>query len=126
MKLIIGGSHQGKKAYASTAYHLPSEAWADGQTCSLEAVFTMPAIHNFHLYLRRCLADGENLSALPGEIMMKNPHVVIVTDEVGYGIVPMEREERIWREACGRVCTALAAEAEQVVRVCCGIGQKLK
>ena len=56
----------------------------------------------------------------------ENPDLIIVTDEVGYGIVPMDAKDREWREACGRVCTKLAAHAAQVVRVCCGIGTQLK
>ena len=64
--------------------------------------------------------------SLGKELYEKNPQIVVVTDEVGYGIVPMEAEERAWREACGRVCTVLAQQAEEVVRVCCGIGRRIK
>ena len=59
-------------------------------------------------------------------LLQENPDLIIVTDEVGYGIVPMDAKDREWREACGRVCTKLAAHAAQVVRVCCGIGTQLK
>ena len=38
----------------------------------------------------------------------------------------MEAKEREWREACGRVCTKLAAYADQVTRVCCGLGTRIK
>ena len=57
---------------------------------------------------------------------MQNPRIVIVTNEVGYGIVPMEKEERVWRELCGRTCTNLASFADEVVRVCCGIVGRIK
>ena len=56
----------------------------------------------------------------------KNPDIVIVSNELGYGIVPMEKKDRMWREAVGRICTALAARSDEVVRVVCGVGMRLK
>ena len=47
-------------------------------------------------------------------------------DEIGYGIVPVDRMEREYREQTGRVCTRLAAYSEKVYRVMCGIGQVIK
>ena len=41
-------------------------------------------------------------------------------------IVPMEAEERTYRECTGRILEGLAAQADEVVRVVCGIGQKIK
>jgi adenosyl cobinamide kinase/adenosyl cobinamide phosphate guanylyltransferase len=38
----------------------------------------------------------------------------------------MEAEERIYRERTGRILEQLAAQADEVVRVVCGIGQKIK
>lgn len=126
MNLIIGGTHQGKKQYAATTYNIPDNSWQDGATCPMESIYTTLAIHNFHLYLRRLLSEREDVKNFAEELFMKNPSLLIVTDEVGYGIVPIDREERIWREACGRVCTVLAEKSDSVVRVCCGIGQKIK
>ncbi len=56
----------------------------------------------------------------------KNPNLVIVSNELGYGVVPMEKKDRLWRERVGRVCTCIAARADEVVRVVCGIGTRLK
>ena len=52
--------------------------------------------------------------------------LVIIMNEVGSGVVPMEREERIWREAVGRVSCLFAAKADSVFRLIAGIPQKLK
>ncbi len=56
----------------------------------------------------------------------KNPDVVIVTNELGYGIVPIDRFDREYRELDGRICTCLAARAQEVVRVVCGMGVVIK
>lgn len=48
-----------------------------------------------------------------------NP-VLVVTNEVGSGIVPMHPETRLYRDAMGTVNTIFAGEAEQVLLVIAG------
>ena len=50
---------------------------------------------------------------------------MILTD-VSQGIVPMEARLREFREMNGRLMVYLAGEAQQVIRVFCGIGKKVK
>lgn len=76
----------------------------------------------FHQYIRKCLKSGEDLSGLAEKLAEKNPGVILVSEEVGYGIVPADAFERQYREAVGRVCTELAGKSSRVTRVVCGIG----
>ena len=50
----------------------------------------------------------------------------LVSQEVGYGVVPMDAFDRKYREAVGRVCTDLASKSKKVIRVVCGIGTVIK
>lgn len=52
--------------------------------------------------------------------------VILVTNEVGMGIVPENRLARHFRDIAGRVNQRLAAQAEQVWLVVSGIGVKIK
>jgi adenosylcobinamide kinase/adenosylcobinamide-phosphate guanylyltransferase len=52
--------------------------------------------------------------------------VIIVTNEVGYGIVPENQLARIFRDIAGRVNQQLAARAQTVYLVVCGLPVKLK
>lgn len=52
--------------------------------------------------------------------------VVVVSNEVGHGIVPTNALARQFREAQGRLNAALAGEAELVVFVTAGLPQVLK
>lgn len=126
MKMIIGGAFQGKTAFAEKLTGIRPEEWIDGAVCAKDDIFSCRGIRNFHEYVRRMLQNGADLSALPAELSSRNPEIVIVTNELGYGIVPMDPEERSWRETDGRICTALAARAGEVWRVICGIGRQLK
>ena len=67
--------------------------------------------------------EGE---AFARRLLERNPGLILVTNELGYGIVPTDAFDRRFREMTGRICTGLAAEAEEVVRVVCGLGVKLK
>lgn len=55
-----------------------------------------------------------------------HPDGVIICDEVGCGVTPLDRADRDWREAVGRLCCELADSAEAVYRVSCGIGRRIK
>lgn len=129
MKLIIGGVSQGKRAYASMAYELTDKDWADGAVCSAEDLHNCRGIYDFQEWIRRQTNEKtpeKEILELAEQFCNQYPDMIVVSNEVGYGIVPMEAKERAWREACGRACTVLASHAEEVVRVCCGIGMKLK
>lgn len=52
--------------------------------------------------------------------------LIIISNEVGYGLVPVEAFEREYRETVGRVNCFFAGEAEQVIRVVSGIGKRIK
>ena len=56
----------------------------------------------------------------------QNPDILVVSNELGYGVVPVDKFERLSREKTGRICCALAAFAKRVDRVVCGIGMVIK
>ena len=52
--------------------------------------------------------------------------ILLVTDEIGCGVVPIDPVERQWREETGRLCCLLAQRAQRVERIFCGIAMTLK
>lgn len=128
MILIIGGAHQGKLAYGRKMTGYGEGDFLDGSRCGLEEIFGAKGIRHFHEYLRRCLEKNPDLDwrSLADRLWEENPNLVVITNELGYGIVPAEPFDRLWRETAGRVCTALAKRARAVHRVVCGLGMALK
>lgn len=102
MILIIGGVASGKREYARTLGY--------GEDEISQNVWSL-------------LQDGVDADALFTELCAMP---VVICDEVGSGIIPVEREQREKREACGRLCIALAEKAERVVRMVCGIPTVIK
>lgn len=81
----------------------------------------------------RQIADVQDLAAekQPSEIAaladeLASQYDVILSTEVGGGIVPIEKAEREARENAGHLSCALAERADTVVRMCCGIPEVLK
>ena len=51
---------------------------------------------------------------------------VVLSTEIGGGIVPVDPKERKAREKAGRLSCLLARKADTVVRVCCGLPLVMK
>ena len=51
---------------------------------------------------------------------------ILIADDVSCGVVPIEPNDENWREAVGRLCCALASEADAVIRVWAGVPQFIK
>ncbi len=124
MEMIIGGAYQGKENYAKKLF--PAIKWKKGGELTGEELFSAQGVLGFHEYIRKVLQNGEELSDLADKLAEKNSNVILVSEEVGYGIVPADAFERKYREAVGRVCTALAEKSSKVTRVVCGIGTVIK
>lgn len=121
MKLIIGGAFQGKLEYAQKL--TGTQGWIDGENCGSEDIYRCTGIAHFHLYVKRFPEQTENLVK---RLREENPQICIVSNELGYGIVPVDAGDRAWRELTGRICTRIAEQAEEVHRVVCGIGMVMK
>lgn len=127
MELYIGGYAQGKLSYVLKQTGIPADRVFDGAT-AFEGFGKAQAgiINHFHLLVGRLLKEGRDPEDMLGEMVLQNPKLIIICDEVGNGIVPVDAEEREYRERLGRILCGLAEKAEKVERVICGIGQRIK
>ena len=86
-------------------------------------------INHLHLWVKDLLSEGMEESEVQSTILSwvaTHPNTILICDELGNGIVPLEKMERIWREQTGRLMIELAGQAERVERILCGLGQRLK
>ncbi|WP_455500532.1 bifunctional adenosylcobinamide kinase/adenosylcobinamide-phosphate guanylyltransferase [Gemmiger sp.] len=68
-------------------------------------------------------ADAADLERLADELAAYD---VVTATEVGGGVVPIDPAERAAREAAGRLACLLAARADCVVQMFCGLPTVLK
>ena len=133
MDLIIGGAYQGKLTYAAEHYALSPDEIFD-----LAEIQTLPVLKEdfpkncrcfFHLEaLTKKAAAQKNFS--PEEFLKSLPETffdaIIVSREIGSGIVPTDAFERAYREFHGSVLSLLTKRSESVIRIFCGLPEVLK
>lgn len=110
MELYIGGYKQGKLKYALTKY--PN---AENRVCN-----------DLHLWIREMLQEGQDAELEVIRYIEENPDCILICDEIGNGIVPVDAFERRYREQVGRILIEVAKRADRVERVICGLGQRIK
>ncbi len=110
IELYIGGYAQGKLEYVKRLH--------PGQEERIK--------NHFHLWIRGLLEEGKDPEAETEKLLKENPDAIIISDEIGNGIVPMDAAEREYRERLGRLLIRIASEAGRVERIICGIGQRIK
>lgn len=109
MKLYIGGVYQGQEELA--------RAENPG----------LPCYPDFHEAIRRAVLEAhQDPREFARQFCAAHPDAIVVANEVGAGVVPIVKEERLFREAVGRALCIVAQESESVTRCVCGIEVRIK
>ena len=113
MILIFGGAYQGKTAFARETF---------GEDADIRG--------GLEQFTWECCAEDPGRRREAAEEMRRTKaewqdQILIITD-VSQGIVPTDERTRAFREMNGRLMLYLASEAEEVYRVFCGIGKRIK
>ena len=89
--------------------------------CALEEIATCSAMNCFHLFVRRWMKGRQDKRRADRYAPESGDReLILICDEVGCGLVPVDAFEREYREAVGRICTVFARRADRVDRVVCG------
>lgn len=130
MELYIGGYAQGKLCYVMSQHN--SAKVFDNIEGFMNAGASLDGgriLNGLHLIIKRLLDGGCNAEDVERKIMQlaeDAPNAIIICNEIGCGIVPLDKAERLYRELTGRILVKLASNAEKVVRITCGIPQRIK
>ncbi|MDD7515687.1 bifunctional adenosylcobinamide kinase/adenosylcobinamide-phosphate guanylyltransferase [Ruminococcus flavefaciens] len=126
MIFITGGAFQCKTDTACQLFGVNRSDIISGYDCGFEDVFTAVCINSYHRLVARLMEADIDPVEFTERLCSENKGCIIIMDEIGCGIVPMEKKERIYRENVGRCGCIIAAESEKAFRVVCGIPQYLK
>ena len=111
MEFIVGGRSQGKRGYMKEKYGIDDGSICDGRVCTPEELAKAAYIDNLHEFVRR----------FPQCEPVFRKDAAVICDEVGSGIVPIDKAERLWRERVGRVGCRAAREEDIGTRVVFGL-----
>ena len=122
MVLLIGGAYQGKTAYAKQTYGLQD---ADIFTCETELLdLSARCLRHLERFALACVRTGKEPADVLGGLDLSEK--ILICEDISCGVVPIDPEQRAWREAVGRMNAMLAARAERVTRIFCGLPMELK
>lgn len=123
MIFVFGGAYQGKTEYALKEFG--RETVCDVSEAG-EPDFTKEIITGIDGFASRLAAAGEDPAAWFAARRDQWTDKILIVTDISQGVVPVDRQLRAAREANGRLMIYLAREAQQVHRVFCGIGKRIK
>ena len=130
MRLVTGGTGQGKLEYVLLKYDVHKNMVRDSclpkEDDEIEQKEGFVVINNFQQWVRQRMKSGGCPEDEVMSFLERYENCIIICDEIGNGIVPADPFEREYRERVGRILVQLAKRAEEVERIICGIGQKIK
>ena len=80
MILIVGGTFQGKKAFAEKLLNEKKEDFTDGTSCAFSDIYHAKVLFHFHEYIRRMLEQEMSVQDLAEQLWMKNPDLVLISN----------------------------------------------
>lgn len=128
MILVFGGAYQGKLEYALKKFNLNE---SDVYRCvrnDQNPDFSKPIVYGLEEFVYNCCVNNLEASAVLASKFkdISSAPTIFVASDVSQGLVPMDATDRAFREMMGRTMLMLAREADEVHRIFCGLGQRLK
>lgn len=124
MKLLFGGAYNGKLRYVKENLGIKEE---EIFYCSNEKIdFSKKVISGIDRLIYFNVLEGKESLSFFKENKEKLKGKILICDEISSGIVPLKKEERLWREETGKVLQFLSKESEEVYRIFFGIPTRLK
>ncbi len=133
MILIIGGAYQGKLEYAMKKYNLKENEVFNCKGMDID--LSKKVINDFENFIWFCSENKkEPLDVMENELLQlqksgKSCSIcdkIFICNDISQGVVPVESNVRNYRELSGRTLTKLASDADEVIRVFCGLECKIK
>lgn len=140
MIFVIGGAYQGKLDYVVEKYNLKDKDVfvcgdaevnrAEGEGSCTEDTqvidFSKKCIYKIHEFTYACVKSGVEPLDYFLEHEAEWQDSILICEDIFCGVVPLGADMREWRQATGRLCKYLSEQAVSVVRIFCGLEQKLK
>ena len=136
MEIYAGGRSQGKLEYVLKKKGFSKDVVIDASIIkaidgsngklSIELDSKYLVINHFHELTRNYADSPELLYGFAEKLVNERPGIIIISDQVGGGIVPIDMADSEWRELHGRIMCRLVENACHFERIICGTGQVIK
>jgi len=142
MHVVTGGAYHGKSSWVKNFYRLDDEsAWISAyrhHPCpyTIDMISEVVILEGIEEWIRQTTVkdksfdrnDGQRVinSWLAWELEDKNRQLIVIGTDISKGIVPMDREDRWWRDMVGWFFQDLVLHCERFDVVWYGIPMQLK
>ena len=124
MVLVFGGAYNGKLDFVKDKLNINED---DIFYCGINEIdFSKKVICGFHKFTYNNILNDINSIQYIKENIDLFKDKIIISDEISSGVVPLKKEDRMWREETGRCLQYLSKESSCVYRVFCGIPTIIK
>lgn len=132
--LVLGGAFQGKGDFVQQKYKVKKQDMVCSLSMLIDSIENKKypiVINEFHAIMGEAIKKQEDISFFTAWIQEEHGSFqegswIIISDEIGCGVVPVSKEERQIREETGRLLCKISAQADQVFRIMCGIPTQIK
>lgn len=124
MILIFGGAYNGKLKFVKEKYNINDEEIFFCTDEHLE--LDKKVLCGIHIFTRACVLKKLNSLEILENNLEYLKDKIIICDEINSGIVPMEKQNRAWREETGRALQLLSKHSSSVYRIFFGIEEQIK
>lgn len=122
MVLITGGAYSGLEEFAIEYERKYADKIQNDQK-KMQTIYIHQILVDYHneiesleLFLQRWVEEKK----------AEFSELILIHEEMGCGLIPDVRQKREQREKQGRAGCFFGERAEEVYRVCCGLGIKIK
>lgn len=132
MEIYLGATGQNKLDLVvmnhENIFNMPHSIVVDGNAGSTLDEH-MIIMNHFHQYVRNNMNLFESKEQIEEWVLnftKQYPDLILIGDEIGSGVVPLDETEREYREIYGRIMCELTKCATRVTRIVCGVFQVIK
>lgn len=126
MILVTGGMAQGRLNFVLNKFGFDCKDVFDAEKKKINEYSGEKIIYHMEEVVSEWILSEMDYQDEVKNFVESHDKCIIISQEMGCGLVPVDEYERKWREISGRVNNILAEKSSEVYRVCCGIGLKIK
>ena len=137
MVLIFGGAYQGKLDFAKDRFSLgEDEIYTFPESAETESftrvngedhpIYNYKCVNKLHRLFLTLIQNGQYPVPFIEKNLSKWRDKIVICGDISSGVVPLDPCLRQWREETGRSLVLLSQRSDEVYRVFCGIGTRLK
>ncbi len=127
MILVFGGSYQGKLDFIKNEFGIIED---EIYFCHIGEPFideSKKVIYGLEKFILASIKENKSENEIIRYLnRFVDTNKILVCEDISQGIVPLEKEQRLWREVVGRSMVIFGKSAKKVYRVFCGLANEVK